>query len=94
MATPYSTSSTSGAAGGGLQLPTGHSALQRRELEDLVRHVRSNQLYNRQLSSICQVNGLKSTGVKADLQRRITERKIDAPFLKFPSFTSFRAVYA
>lgn len=37
----------------------------------LIREVQSNQLFNRQLSSICQVNGLKSTGVKADLQRRI-----------------------
>ncbi|OAA59353.1 Zinc finger domain-containing protein, MIZ-type [Cordyceps fumosorosea ARSEF 2679] len=41
------------------------------EMLSLIREVQSNQLFNRQLSSICQVNGLKSTGVKADLQRRI-----------------------
>ncbi|ATY59570.1 Zinc finger domain-containing MIZ-type [Cordyceps militaris] len=43
----------------------------RHEMLSLIREVQSNQLFNRQLSSICQVNGLKSTGVKADLQRRI-----------------------
>ncbi|KAJ6787733.1 hypothetical protein PWT90_03481 [Aphanocladium album] len=43
----------------------------RHEVLSLIREVQSNQLFNRQLSSICQVNGLKSTGVKADLQRRI-----------------------
>ncbi|KAM3507208.1 hypothetical protein MY11210_007244 [Beauveria gryllotalpidicola] len=41
------------------------------EMLSLIREVQGNQLFNRQLSSICQVNGLKSTGVKADLQRRI-----------------------
>lgn len=41
----------------------------------LIREVQSNQLFNRKLSSICQVNGLKSTGVKADLQRRIITRE-------------------
>ncbi|OAA46608.1 Zinc finger domain-containing protein, MIZ-type [Beauveria brongniartii RCEF 3172] len=41
------------------------------EVLSLIREIQSNQLFNRQLSSICQVNGLKSTGVKADLQRRI-----------------------
>jgi E3 SUMO-protein ligase PIAS1 len=38
----------------------------------LIRQVKSASLLNRQLSSICQVNGLKSTGIKADLQSRIT----------------------
>jgi len=36
----------------------------------LIRQVQGNNLFNRQLSSVCQVNGLKSTGVKADLQAR------------------------
>ncbi|KAL6921358.1 hypothetical protein ACHAP8_004046 [Fusarium lateritium] len=30
-----------------------------------------NRLLNRQLSSVCQVNGVKSTGIKAELQGRI-----------------------
>lgn len=47
----------------------------RHEMLSLIREVQSNQLFNRQLSSICQVNGLKSTGVKADLQRRIINRE-------------------
>ncbi|XP_044717558.1 PINIT domain-containing protein [Hirsutella rhossiliensis] len=45
--------------------------ISRQEVSQLVRQVQGNQLFNRQLSSVCQVNGLKSTGVKADLQRRI-----------------------
>lgn len=47
----------------------------RQEIEALVRQVKSTQLFNRQLSSVCQVNGLKSTGVKADLQTRIANRE-------------------
>ncbi|PHH92555.1 hypothetical protein CDD83_6834 [Cordyceps sp. RAO-2017] len=47
--------------------------ISKHEVSQLIRQVQSNQLYNRQLSSICQVNGLKSTGVKADLQRRIAD---------------------
>ena len=46
--------------------------LSRNEVSSLIRQVNSPSLYNRQLSSVCQVNGLKSTGVKAELQRRIT----------------------
>ena len=77
MAAPYSTSAAAagGAPAGGLHLPTGTATVNRRDIEDLVRRVRSNGLYNRQLSTVCQVNGLKSTGVKADLQRRITDCK-------------------
>ncbi|KAH6893567.1 PINIT domain-containing protein [Thelonectria olida] len=41
----------------------------RQEATGLVRQV--SRLLNRQLSSICQVNGLKSTGIKAELQKRI-----------------------
>jgi len=41
----------------------------------LIRQVQGNNLFNRQLSSVCQVNGLKSTGVKADLQARIVDRE-------------------
>ncbi|KAH7140580.1 PINIT domain-containing protein [Dactylonectria macrodidyma] len=41
----------------------------RQEASSLVRQV--NRLLNRQLSSVCQVNGIKSTGIKAELQNRI-----------------------
>ncbi|KAJ3522053.1 hypothetical protein NM208_g13022 [Fusarium decemcellulare] len=41
----------------------------RSEANALVRQV--NRLLNRQLSSVCQVNGVKSTGIKAELQGRI-----------------------
>lgn len=50
-------------------------SIPQQDMGALVRQVNSNQLYNRQLASICQVNGLKSTGVKADLQSRIVQRK-------------------
>ncbi|KAH7308209.1 transport protein particle component-domain-containing protein [Stachybotrys elegans] len=50
-------------------LPT----ITRQEASALVKQVQSTNLLNRQLSSVCQVNGLKSTGVKADLQRRIID---------------------
>lgn len=43
--------------------------LTRQDASQLVRQV--NRLLNRQLSSICQINGLKSTGIKAELQKRI-----------------------
>ncbi|KAJ0146778.1 Uncharacterized protein HZ326_10550 [Fusarium oxysporum f. sp. albedinis] len=45
----------------------------RSEASSLARQV--NRLLNRQLSSVCQVNGVKSTGIKAELQRRIHNRK-------------------
>jgi hypothetical protein len=51
------------------------TSVSRQEIASLQRQVQSNSLYNRQLSSICQVNGLRSTGVKAELQRRICTRK-------------------
>ena len=50
-------------------------SISRQEANTLVRQVQSTQLINRQLSSVCQVNGLKSTGVKAELQRRIINRE-------------------
>lgn len=37
----------------------------------LLKLVQSNTLLNRQLSAICQLNGLTSSGVKANLQSRI-----------------------
>lgn len=51
------------------------TSISRPEVTALVRQVQGNQLFNRQLSSVCQVNGLKSTGVKAELQRRIVDRE-------------------
>lgn len=54
-------------------MATSFSPIQRQDVTTLVRLVQGNQLLNRQLSSICQVNGLKSTGVKAELQRRIVD---------------------
>ncbi|CAM1510344.1 Fc.00g006790.m01.CDS01 [Cosmosporella sp. VM-42] len=56
-----SSSSASGATAAG--------SLSRDDATPLLRQV--NRLLNRQLSSVCQVNGLKSTGVKADMQNRI-----------------------
>jgi hypothetical protein len=47
----------------------------RSDMATLIRQVRGPNLYNRQLISICQVNGLKSTGVKAVLQTRISDRE-------------------
>ncbi|PHH62421.1 hypothetical protein CDD81_7140 [Ophiocordyceps australis] len=49
------------------------ASLSRHEVSALVKQVQSSQFFNRQLSSICQVNGLKTTGVKAELQRRIVD---------------------
>ncbi|KAG5929649.1 hypothetical protein E4U53_002406 [Claviceps sorghi] len=54
-------------------MATPASPIFRQDVSALVRQVQGNQLLNRQLSSICQVNGLKSTGVKAELQRRIVD---------------------
>lgn len=51
----------------------GSGPLTRTEQSALIRSVTGGSLYNRQLSSVCQLNGLKSTGVKAVLQRRITD---------------------
>jgi E3 SUMO-protein ligase PIAS1 len=49
------------------------TAISRQDANALVKQVQGNTLFNRQLSSVCQVNGLKSTGVKAELQRRIID---------------------
>ncbi|KAK0375040.1 MIZ/SP-RING zinc finger, partial [Colletotrichum limetticola] len=51
--------------------PRTMTSIQRHELQALVKLVNSNQLLNRQLSQICQLNGLTSSGVKAALQSRI-----------------------
>lgn len=40
----------------------------------------SNYLLNKQLQHICLVNGLRTSGVKAELQRRILDGKFDCPF--------------
>ncbi|KND91495.1 E3 SUMO-protein ligase pli1 [Tolypocladium ophioglossoides CBS 100239] len=53
--------------------PISRSPISRQDVSALLRQVQGNQLFNRQLSSVCQVNGLKSTGVKAELQRRIVD---------------------
>ncbi|KAM0428239.1 hypothetical protein ACHAPT_007140 [Fusarium lateritium] len=50
-------------------LSTQTVSVSRTEANALVRQV--NRLLNRQLSSVCQVNGVKSTGIKAELQKRI-----------------------
>ncbi|OAA34421.1 Zinc finger, MIZ-type [Metarhizium rileyi] len=54
-------------------MATSFSPISRQDVTALLRQVQGNQLLNRQLSSVCQVNGLKSTGVKAELQRRIVD---------------------
>ncbi|KAL2754663.1 hypothetical protein ACRALDRAFT_1076278 [Sodiomyces alcalophilus JCM 7366] len=43
----------------------------RSDVASLLKLVQSNTLLNRQLSTICQLNGLTSSGVKASLQGRI-----------------------
>lgn len=40
----------------------------------------SNYLLNKQLQHICLVNGLRTSGVKAELQRRILEGELVCPF--------------
>ena len=39
----------------------------------------SNYLLNKQLQHICLVNGLRTSGVKAELQRRILDGKLPPP---------------
>ncbi|TQN73533.1 E3 SUMO-protein ligase pli1, partial [Colletotrichum shisoi] len=60
------------------------TSIPRPELHALVKLVNSNQLLNRQLSSICQLNGLTSSGVKASLQNRIVNG--EPPLLLLRSF--------
>ncbi|KAH8821519.1 PINIT domain-containing protein [Xylogone sp. PMI_703] len=50
--------------------------------EPVVRMVKNTGLINRLLSQICQYEGLKSTGVKADLQQRIMDRIRQAADMK------------
>lgn len=47
----------------------------RADAESLIRLISSNILRNKELSSICQLNGLQTSGVKATLQNRIVTRK-------------------
>lgn len=54
---------------------TSATKISRKELDAVFRQIKSSGLFNKQLQFICQVNGLKSSGVKADLQRRISDRK-------------------
>ena len=56
-------------------MATSSLGIPRGEVQSLVKLVTSNALLNRQLSTICQVNGLRSTGVKAELQKRIVTCK-------------------
>lgn len=60
-------------------------SISRTEASVLIKQVQGTSLFNRQLSSVCQVNGLKSTGVKADLQKRIIDRESTS----FPSLLLF-----
>lgn len=41
----------------------------------------SNYLLNKQLQHICQVNGLRTSGVKAELQRRILDGELTPPLV-------------
>jgi E3 SUMO-protein ligase PIAS1 len=52
----------------------GVPAIPRRDSDPVIRKVMGSIL-NRHLSTICQLNGLKSTGVKADMQQRIVNRE-------------------
>lgn len=45
----------------------------------------SNYLLNKQLQHICLVNGLRTSGVKAELQRRILDGKLACPFTLSPT---------
>ncbi|KAM0448126.1 hypothetical protein ACHAQK_000105 [Fusarium lateritium] len=62
-------SSTYGSASAANSSSTQGTGNLRSEAGALVRQV--NRLLNRQLSSVCQINGVKSTGIKAELQGRI-----------------------
>lgn len=51
------------------------------QYRSLVKRIQSsNYLLNKQLQHICQVNGLRTSGVKAELQRRILDGKLACPF--------------
>jgi E3 SUMO-protein ligase PIAS1 len=50
------------------------ASVPRNEATTLMKALGSQQLLNKQLSTICQVNGLKTSGNKADLQNRIINR--------------------
>lgn len=51
----------------------------RAEANALVKLINSTTLLNKQLSAICQLNGLTSSGVKAHLQSRIANRELLLP---------------
>lgn len=51
------------------------------QYRSLVKRLQSSAyLLNKQLQHICLVNGLRTSGVKADLQRRILDGKLACPF--------------
>lgn len=50
----------------------------------------SNYLLNKQLQHICLVNGLRTSGVKAELQRRILDGKLALPVYPVPLCNSCR----
>lgn len=54
--------------------PSVGAAIPRRDSDQLIRKI-TGPILNRHLSAICQLNGLKSTGVKADMQQRIVNRE-------------------
>ncbi|KAI6779185.1 Transport protein particle (TRAPP) component [Emericellopsis cladophorae] len=85
----YMSSGASYGVGGGSQpsgfhnsanggFATAATKISRKELDAVLRQIKSSGLFNKQLQFICQVNGLKSSGVKADLQRRISDLVQDA----------------
>ncbi|KPM37601.1 hypothetical protein AK830_g8952 [Neonectria ditissima] len=65
--------SSSGLGSAAVPGSTPATSVSRQEASQLVRQV--NRLLNRQLSLVCQVNGIKSTGIKAELQNRIANRE-------------------
>lgn len=85
----YMSSGASYGVGGGSQpsgfqnsgnggFATAATKISRKELDAVLRQIKSSGMFNKQLQFICQLNGLKSSGVKADLQRRISDLVQDA----------------
>ena len=50
------------------------SSTSAREIQSLSAQL--GHMLNKQLQSICQLNGLKTSGIKADLQKRIIEGRL------------------
>jgi E3 SUMO-protein ligase PIAS1 len=57
------------------------ASIPKSDVNSLVKLVQSNLLLNRQLQTICQINGLRSAGVKAEMQGRIVNRMCLPPHL-------------